>query len=460
MLKISSSPKRNLILMSLFSAIAGLLFGFDTGIISGALPFIQNDFQISTKTSEIVVSSVLISAALSTIVSGYLSDHIGRRTTLVISALCYLFGATLSACSENIKQLILARLIIGTAIGISSYLAPLYIAEISSKSSRGALVACNTIMVTFGIVVAYMSSYILAPYPHNWRYMFAVGSIPALMLLLGLHSLPQSPRFIAKKYSPEKAREVLKKIRPRDVIEEEIKELNETVTNNNNMPLKTLFMDLRYSPLMLIGVVLAILQQTSGINAILYYCPTLLHRIGEDSIHAQLLGSIGIGLINFIGTIIAMLSVDRFGRRMLLLYGFGFMCCSLLLFSALLPHSEQKIISIALLLLLTVFIISYAISIGCVFWIVISEIYPLTIRSTAMSIAACANWLANFLIASTFLSLTKSIGFENCFIFYATMCGIGFVFIYRIVPETKQLSLEHIESKIQLNGFYLKNHHQ
>ena len=170
--------------------------------------------------------------------------------------------------------------------------------------------------------------------------------------------------------------------------------------------------------------------------------------MGVIGIHAQLAGSIGIGLINLIMTVVAMLIVDKLGRRTLLLHGFAYMTCSLLLFGTLLPYSSDTIISILLLSLLVVFIMSYAISIGCIFWIVIAEIYPLRIRSRGMCLAASMNWLTNFFVSVSFLSIGKSLGFEYCFIIYAILCGLGFIFIYHIVPETKQMSLEQIEKNI------------
>jgi len=428
---------------------AGLLFGFDTGVISGALAFIQRQYQLSSLALECTVSAVPITAAVGAICSGFLSDHYGRRATLMLAAIAFMLGALLSSLANSITDLILSRFIVGLAIGVSSYLAPLYIAEIAPKRYRGALVACNTIMITGGIVVSYVTDYAFSGLTYNWRWMFAVGLIPATLFLLGLLFLPESPRFLAQKQLLSQAVNILKSIRPGADIQAEMAEISKTISLNQNNTLRSIWTQPRYLFLLLIGISLAILQQVTGINAILYYCPTLLHAMGISGSQSQLAGSIGVGTINFIMTIIAMLLVDKVGRRTLLLLGFAMMTLSLLLFGTLLsvPHSSAN--NLILVISLILFMISYAISIGCVFWIVIAEIYPLAIRSRCMCIAASANWLSNWFVSMTFLSLGHRFGFGSCFIIYAALCGLGFVVIYYFLPETKKLSLEQLENKLK-----------
>lgn len=449
-MRLQNNPNVFVFLIASIAALSGLLFGYDTGVISGAILFIQKQYPISTFMTEVVVSTVLLGAIIGAIISGKLADYAGRRRMMLCAAAAFIIGTLVCACALNLNWIISGRLIIGFAIGVASYSAPLYISEIAPKNNRGALVILNTIAVTGGIVLAYMADLYFAA-SENWRIMFGLGIIPAILLALGLTLLPQSPRWIAQKGKIKQASNILYKIRSATTAKDEIKEITELLSYKKTSRWPDCFTKCM-RPILMLGIALAVIQQITGINTILYYAPTIFQFVGFKSISSQLLATLGMGTTNFVMTIVAMLLVDRIGRRKLLLLGLALMSLSLGLVTLvfyLSPGNYSALLKWISMSSLIIFVMAYAVSIGCLFWLIISEIYPLNIRGMAMSIASMSNWFANLIVALSFLSLIQYAGPTTTFLIYTLASVISWVFCYYFVPETKNISLEKIEENLE-----------
>lgn len=434
-------------LVAVISALGGMLFGYDTGVISGAILFIKKTFLLSSSMEEIVVSSVLVGALAGALVGGLFADRFGRRKLLIFSSAVFALGAIGAALAVNIFILILFRVIIGIASGIASFVAPLYISEIAPAKIRGKLVSINQVALTSGIVISYLVDYAFAG-SENWRWMFAIAVIPALVFGIGLMFFPDSPRWLAAKGHKDKAHMVLQKIRTPDEVDSELNEINEVIKQQKPSWGELLTPALR--PAMFIGVGLAIAQQITGINTVIYYAPTIFGFAGLSSSSAAILASIGVGLINVVFTLVAMQLIDKIGRRPLLLIGLGGMILGLLVLGIAfaLPQLNGSLgwIAIASLML---YVGSFAIGLGPVFWLMLSEIYPLRIRGRAMSVGTITNWGFNLLTAITFLTLINFLGKAGTFWLYGVVSITTWLFAFFFVPETKGKSLEQIEAGLQ-----------
>ncbi len=431
------------------AALGGFLFGYDTGVISGAIIFIQDTFALNTLYSEWVVSSVVLGALLGALCSGLLADRFGRRFMLLLSALFFIVGTILAMMAWQVWILMLGRLIIGLAIGISSYTTPLFISEMAPANKRGALVLLSVVMITSGEAISFLVDYGLAQ-TQSWRLMLGSGLIPAVLLLLGLLLLPTSPRWLVLKGQVQKAKKTLSRLRGHTDIDSEFEEIADTL---NRTEFK--WRDLFYQPwrkVLMIGVVLGVLQQFVGINTVMYYGPILFNQLGFESTTASIFATLIMGVVNTLMSIIALLCVDKLGRRRLLLYGFAIAGVSLLLLScglANVVHREEA--KIGLLFLMITYIAGYSLGIGGLFWVIIAEIYPLQCRGFAMSIVTAIQWAANLIVAASFLSILSYFGVVWTFSLYASVCILGFVFCYFFLPETKARSLEWIQKAWRLS---------
>lgn len=435
-----------IIIIASIAAIGGLLFGYDTGIIAGALIFIQKSFILTTWMKELIVSSVVLGALLGAIGSGHWANRFGRRRMLIIAAIHFIVGTLISTWAPNPSTIIIGRLIIGVAIGISSYTTPLFISEMAPANIRGALVLLNGIAITGGEVLAYITDYYFIS-SASWRSMFASGLLPAILLLIGMLLVPATPRWTALIGQRKKSLSILKKIRGQSNVDIEF---NDIINNLNNEQSK--WSDI-FSPrlrrVLIIGLALGILQQLSGINTVMYYGPTLFKAAGFESTTAGVLATLGMGIINMIMTIITLLIVDRVGRRPLLLIGTLLATCSLVILGLLLKtHLPTVTMHTLIITFMLLYIAGYCISTGSLFWLIIAEIYPLDVRGLAMSFATSAQWLTNFIVAATFLSILIRFGPSLTFWLYGLMCFIAFAFCLSMVPETNGLSLEQIEKKL------------
>jgi MFS family permease len=411
--------KNNVLLISVIAATGGLLFGFDTGVISGALPFLRQYWKLPDSSIEWITTTVLIGAVAGAVSSGRLSDLLGRKKMIIINAVIFSIGAIGCAYAPTPGVLIVTRLLIGVAIGITSYVVPMYIAEISPASYRGALVTLNQLMITIGILVSYITDYWLSndAKVESWRWMFLVGLVPALILLVGMLFLPESPRWQAS----------------RGQVKEE-KEWREVFKPWLRAPL-------------IITVGIFFFQQFSGVNTIIYYSPIIFKMAGVVSNTDSILPAIIIGGVNTLACFVSILLLDRVGRRKLYMIGISGMIPSLALLGACFHFKAQLGASLPVFAVVSIvlYIISIAISLAPLGWLLISEIFPLPVKGVGMSIGSLAHWGFNAIIAFTFLKLVNAFGPDFTFWLYAVICVAGLFWGYFYIPETKGRSLEEIE---------------
>jgi len=442
--------KRLVYLATAISALGGMLFGYDIGVISGAILFIKSDFSLSPGLEEIVVSSVLLGSLVGAVGGGLLADRLGRRRLLIATAVVFALGAVGAALAPGTAWLVVARIVAGAAIGIASFVAPLYISEIAPVAIRGKLVSINQVALTSGIVISYGIDYAFAG-SQAWRWMFALAVIPAAAFALGLMFIPESPRWLVGRGHVDQARAVLKRIRGPDQVEGELTEIRHSVTQQKGHWSELLGPRLR--PAMIVGIGLAIAQQITGINTVIYYAPTILNFAGLSSSSVAILASVGVGVVNVALTLVAMQLIDRVGRRPLLLVSLAGMALSLFVLGLAfaLPQLAGSLGWIAVIGLMT-YVGSFAVGLGPVFWLMLSEIYPLRIRGRAMSVGTVANWSANLIVALSFLTLTQVLGTAPTFWLYGVVSVGAWVFAFFLVPETKGRSLEDIEAHWRAGG--------
>jgi len=439
--------KRFVYLASAISALGGMLFGYDIGVISGAILFITKDFFLSPGMEEIVVSSVLLGSLAGALAGGALADRFGRRRLLIITAIVFGFAAIGAALAPGTGWLIAARVVAGTAIGIASFVAPLYISEIAPVAIRGKLVSINQVALTSGIVISYLIDYAFAGL-QAWRWMFALALVPAAAFGIGLIFIPNSPRWLVARGHTNQARAVLKRIRSSEQVEGELSEIQQSVAQQKEHWSELLSPLLR--PALIVGIGLAIVQQITGINTVIYYAPTIFKFAGLSSLSVAILASVGAGVVNVVLTLVAMQLIDRIGRRPLLLFSLAGMALSLFVLGIAfsLPQLSGSLGWIAVSSLM-IYVGSFAVGLGPVFWLMLSEIYPLRIRGRAMSIGTVANWGANFIVALSFLTLTQVLGKSATFWLYGIVSIGAWLFAFFLVPETKGKTLEQIEAHWQ-----------
>jgi sugar porter (SP) family MFS transporter len=431
------------VLLAAVAALGGFLFGFDTGVVSGALLFIKDDFGgLSSFLQGAVVSGLLLGAVVGAVAGGRMADARGRRPTILLAALTFIVGIVVVVVSQGVWVLIAGRFVIGLAIGLVSMSVPLYISELAPPRHRGALVSANQLMIVTGILVAYLIDLAFAG-ARDWRAMFAVGLVPAVMLAIGMLLLPETPRWLVSRARVDDARAVLRRTHDEASLAEEIRQAEQDRARRHGW---RVLLDLRLRLVLVIGVGLAVFQQVTGINTVIYYAPTILQNTGLSASNS-ILSTVGVGAINLIMTVVSVTLIDRVGRRRLLIASLTGMVLSLagLGLAFALSGLGTALSWIALICLIT-YVGSFAVGLGPVFWLLIAEIYPLRIRGAAMSVATAANWLANFAVSLTFLLLIDVIGQTGTFWLYA-LVGVGAIaFSWRLVPETKGRTLEQIEA--------------
>jgi MFS transporter, SP family, galactose:H+ symporter len=425
------------------SALGGMLFGYDTGVISGAILFIQQDFELSPTLIEIVVSSVVLGAMIGAFAGGALTDRFGRRIVLIVTAALFALGAVGTAFAPTVFWLVIGRVIVGMAIGVASFTTPLYISEISPVTMRGRFVSFNQIALTSGIVIAYLADYALADM-RGWRWMFGLAAIPSALLGIGMVFMPESPRWLVSHGHEDRGRSVLRHIRGTNAVDDEVQDIRESSAEQGSSRSELLSHSLR--PAMTVGIGLALFQQVTGINTVIYYAPTIFQAAGFKSASVAIMATTGVGIVNVLMTVVALLLLDRVGRRPLLLIGMAGMVVSLAILGTAFVFPLLPALRWVAAGSLMLYVGSFAVGLGPVFWLLISEIYPVKIRGLAMSIATVANWGANLLVALTFLTLIQFMGRPETFWLYG-LVGIGaWIFAYVLVPETKGRSLEDIEA--------------
>ncbi len=443
----SGSSRRYVYVVSAIAAIAGLLFGFDTGIISGALLFIKQQFTITTVMQELIVSSVLFGAMIGSLLSGRLTDHFGRKRLMLVISVLFILGTVIATSAHHVQSILIGRLFIGLAIGMGSYTAPLYIAEVAPREWRGGLVSLNQLAITIGILSSYLINYAFTNYHGSWRFMFGIGIIPAVLLSIGMLFLPESPRWLVANNRTLEARKILMYLRQTRDVKQELAEIKNSL-QVKQAGFKEIFLPW-IRPVLFLGAMMGLIQQVSGINTIIYYAPSIFELAGFHDTSSTILATVGIGVVNVLATIFAIKYLDKWGRRPLLLVGLTGMTLSLLGLSIAFHHTDASTLRYVAIGCTFFYIICFAFSLGAILWLVVSEIFPLAVRATAMGVAVFSCWFWNFMVSSTFLSLLKALGPTNTFFLYAALCFFSLIFCYYKVPETKGVSLEQIEINIR-----------
>ncbi len=425
------------------AAVGGLLFGYDTGVISGALLFLKQSFALNATTQEITVSAVLVGAIIGSILAGRLNDVLGRKKTLLLLAVIFTVGAILTAISPNLVFFLVCRIIVGLAIGAAASVVPVYISEIAPSRVRGTLVTFNQLAVTVGIAVSYWVDLAFAHAGLGWPPMFASAAIASIALFLGMLICPETPRWLASKGRWDDAREVIEHIKG-EQLEQELADIRHSLSEQQQQTRVREFFTPRLRMALIVGVGLAVFQQFVGINTVIYYAPTIFQQAGFASASSAILATSVVGVVNVIATIIAIFLVDRLGRRILLLSGSSIMVIALVMLGVVFAHNSGHIGGLTLTAMI-IYILAFAISFGPVFWLMSAEIFPTRVRAAGASISSFANWSSNFLVSVTFLSLVGAVGAPVTFWLFACMGVLAFIFSWKLVPETKGKSLEQIE---------------
>lgn len=437
-----------MIVICFLAAVAGLLFGLDTGVMSGALQFVAGEFSLSDTMQERVMGSLMLGAAFGAVFAGWLSYHIGRKYSLLAAAVLFIIGSLLCAFTPNVEILIGARILLGIGVGIASYAAPLYLSEIAPKKIRGSMISLYQLLITVGLFMAFVSDTLLSYY-EAWRWMLGIVVFPALVLFVGVLVLPRSPRWLASRGRGQEAEEVLKTVRVTAVeAEAELRDIQESLKIRQS-GWRLFCQNSNFRRSVSLGVMLQIMQQFTGINVILYYAPKIIGMAGFSTTAGQMWGAVAVSVVNVLATFIAIGVVDKWGRRRTLLFGFAVMALSMGLLGLMMhldiSASWAHYFSVVVLL---VFIAGFAMSAGPLIWVLCSEIQPLKGRDFGVTVSTATNWLANMVLAATFLSLLNALGAAQTFWLYAALNGLFIALTWWFVPETKEISLEKIEANL------------
>ena len=467
---------RGIGLATAVAALGGLLFGYDTGIISaaqlyfpvsfGARPAAGGGFDWSvrlfglvdlgaTKTVEVVVACLLFGALAGALTGGVIADRFGRRPTLIGVALVFVAGAVSSGAAPAVEVLIVARVVLGYSIGVSSVVVPLYIAEVAPADRRGRLVSMNQFMITVGIFVSYLVGFALGP-SSSWRAMLVLAAVPAAVMLVGLTRVSESPRWLAVHGRASQAREVLMRTRSAEQAETELYEIAEHAKVEQSRRWADLLTP-RMRPALLLGIGMAFINQMVGVNALIYYTPTILGGIYGSQVALGI--TVLVGLVNMVVTFVALNRIDHWGRRPLIVGGTAVVTGALivlaLLFLAVPSHptggNDRPALGITVGLVgaLCVYIAAFAASLGLGIWLINSEVYPTAIRGKASGLGSTTHWVLDLIISLNVLTLIAAVSPTGLFGIFAVFGVAGLVLLWRGLPETKGQSLEHITAELQ-----------
>lgn len=434
-------------LIASIAAISGLLFGFDEGVIAGILPTLIEHFNLNVAAQGFLASALPLGAMFASIILGSyiatkLTTRIGRKTAILTAAVLFTVSAIGAALSFDLTTLVIARLLTGIAIGIAGVMTPLYIAEMAPANLRGRLVSCYQLAITIGIMLGYVVNYLFV-YGINWRWMFAAGAVPALILLVGMICLPESHRWLVLSNQTDRARAVLKRIDPNHNPNDEIKVIEHTIADEGKMVKWRELFSPTVRPALIVAMGLFILQQISGINVVIYFAPSIFASVGMDSTSTQILATVGVGLVNMLTTVLAMWLVEKVGRRKLLYIGFAGAAATLIIISM---GTQLQMANLGMITFFAVlaYIAFFAIAIGPIPHLMMAEIFPIHVRNTGMGMASICNWGFNFLVVFTYPLFIKGLGISTTFWLYAVACIAGLLFTRFYVPETRGVSLEDI----------------
>ncbi|MET4570975.1 sugar porter family MFS transporter [Rhodanobacter soli] len=444
---IKAHPRAATIFTCVLAALAGLMFGLDIGVISGATQFIQAEFRIDDRTIEWIVSAMMLGAAIGALGAGWMSSALGRKRSLILAATLFVAGSLLSGWAWSPATLIGARFVLGLAIGVATFTAPLYLAEVAPVRIRGAMISTYQLMITIGILVAFLSDTAFS-YSGNWRWMLGVIAIPGALFLLGVLLLPDSPRWLMMRGRRAEAVVVLTRLRgDAAVVVSEVADIEEQLkTPQRGWHLFLQNSNFRRS--VGLGVLLQVMQQFTGMNVVMYYAPRIFEGMGYNT-ESQMWFTAVVGLVNVLATFIAIGLVDRLGRKPILYIGFTVMALGLgvvgtMMHLGIRTHVEQMF-TVAMLL---TFIVGFAMSAGPLIWTLCSEVQPLKGRDFGIGCSTFTNWIANMIVGVTFLSLLNGIGNAATFWLYAGLNLVFLVITFLLIPETKGVTLEQIERNL------------
>lgn len=436
--------KSYVILISIVAALGGLLFGFDTAVISGTINFIQPYFGLSEAGLGWTVSSLLFGCIGGVMLAGKAGDHYGRKKVLMFSALLFFISAVGSASSHSLSFFLIARVLGGIAVGVASILSPMYIAELAPAKYRGTLVSLNQLAVVIGILVAFFSNYLLVGTgENNWRWMLLVMAAPAVLLFFSLFLVPESPRWLVARGKADEALHVLIKTSGKEFAAAELKAIEKTLNVQEESRFSEL-LEPRVKPLLYIGIMLAVFQQITGINTIMYYAPKIFANVGQSN-NSALLQTILIGGTNLVFTLVAMALIDRFGRKMLIQIGSTGMMLMLAGLSVL--YFTNHTSGVLVLAFILGYIAFFAASLGPATWVVATELFPNRLRSKGMSIAIVSLWMACTVVTIAFPIMLEKLSGGITFLIFALICLANLLYVLKYVPETKGKTLEELEKE-------------
>lgn len=452
--------------ISVIATFGGLLFGYDTGVVNGALTYMtrKDQLNLTPLTEGLVTSSLLLGAAIGAIFGGRLSDKYGRRSVIKALALLFCFATIGCAMSPTSTIIIGCRFLLGLAVGGASVIVPTYLAEMAPTHLRGSLVSQNDLMIVVGQLLAYVFNAILGNVindPGVWRYMIALATIPAVILWFGMLTVPETPRWLAATGKVAKALEVLKKIRNEAEAEAELKLIQQNIGREKELDLAT-FKDLNIPwirRLVLIGLGIGIAQQVAGINIMMFYGTTILEQAGFG-LKVALIANVSNGLMSVIAAYVYMrFLANKFDRRKMLLFGYSTSTITLLAMSIIIHvFAGTTILPFIVIILTMVYLACFQGSLGPVTWLVLSEIFPLRLRGLGMGISAFFLWVGNFFVGFGFPTLLKTFGLSGSFILFAVFAFIDVVFTYKFVPETRGKSLEELEESFRSHNTSKRSH--
>ncbi|PXX71800.1 sugar porter (SP) family MFS transporter [Nocardia tenerifensis] len=444
--QIPAAGKRKVVFWASVIAVGGFLFGYDTGVVSGALLYISAEFDLNSVQQGSIVSVLLIGAMIGAMSAGRIADRLGRRKALGIESAVFIVGTLIAVAAQDYWLLLIARLVLGLAVGAASATVPVYLSEISPAPIRGRILSMNQLMITVGIVVSYLVDFGFSG-SESWRAMFAVGLVPAVVLCLGMvFVVPESYAWLLAHGHVDEARKLVTSVAGGELAERVIQRFrqDEGQTPRQVTGVRAL-LAAPVRPALIVGVTLAAIQQFGGINTIIYFAPTIIENTGLTASNS-IFYSVFIGLVNLIMTVVSIGTVDRFGRRLLLVVSLlGMLVAVTLLGLSFIIEMSPRLS----LVFMVLYIASFAGGLGPVFWVIVGEIFPPQSRAAGSSAATTVNWFSNFVVSQAFLPLAGVLGQGQTFLVFGVICLLGLLFVTRFVPETKNRGYDEIDTALR-----------
>ena len=433
------------------AAAGGLLFGLHAGIMTGALDFVSQDFQASVTQKGWIMGSMLAGAAVGALGASVISNALGRKRSLLLSSLLFFIGALVACMAKNVETFIVARILLGLAIGIVSFVVPLYLSEISPQHIRGTVLASFQLMVTIGILVAYLINFAFSS-TANWEWMLGVTMIPAALMILSMLFLPESPRWMVSRGAMDAARTTLKRLSGSDTdAERELSTIHKALNQQSGPKVKgsaLFFSNGNFRRSVLLGILIQAMQQFAGINAVIYYAPKIFEMANFQGT-GTMVTTVIVGVVNLLATIVAVAFADRWGRKPILYAGFAIMAISMAVLGIIIHiGASNSALQIIAVLAVLIFIVGFAMSIGPLAWALCAEIQPTQGRDFGLGCSTITNWVCNMLIAAYFPLVLEEIGGPSTFAVLAIANAVFFFLTIILIPETKGVPLEEIEANL------------